>query len=82
MEQELTTFVFVEVLQKYGGLSLVFVAHKLLCFGPNGVSTFQGTKLMSLHKQTQTMHHFLLRFIAWPINAIFHLRLCLAWDNQ
>jgi hypothetical protein len=44
MAQELITFVFMEVLQKDGGLSLVFVAHKLLCFGLDGVNTFQGTK--------------------------------------
>jgi hypothetical protein len=42
-----------EVLQKDGGLSLVFVADKFLRFGHDGVSTFQGTKT-SVTTQTNT----------------------------
>jgi hypothetical protein len=38
------TIVIMEALQK-GGLNPTFVFQKLFCFGVNGVSTFQGTKI-------------------------------------
>jgi hypothetical protein len=47
------TNVIMEALQKGGGLSYVFITHKLLCFGANGVITFQGTKI-SVIKQINT----------------------------
>lgn len=39
------TVVIMEALQKARGLSLKSVAQKLLCFGVDGISTFQGTKI-------------------------------------
>jgi hypothetical protein len=39
------TVVIMEALQKAKSLSLKSVAQKLLCFGADGISTFQGTKI-------------------------------------
>jgi hypothetical protein len=47
------TIVIMEALQKGGGLSYVSITHKLLCFGANGVITFQGTKI-GVNKQINT----------------------------
>ncbi len=72
--------VIMEASQKGGGLSYASIAHKLLCFGANGVITFQGKKLVPLNKSIQTMHPFPLGFIAWLIDAIWHSRLYLPWE--
>jgi hypothetical protein len=42
-----------EALKKIGGLNLTSIFWKLLCFGADGVSTFQGTKT-SVTKQINT----------------------------
>jgi hypothetical protein len=39
------TIVIMEALQKAKGLSLESIAQKFICFGADGVSIFQGTKI-------------------------------------
>jgi hypothetical protein len=47
------TIVIMEALQKGGGLSYASIIHKLLCFGVDGIITFQGTKI-GVTKQINT----------------------------
>jgi hypothetical protein len=39
------TIMIMEALQKCGGLSLESIAKRSICFGADGVSTIQGTKI-------------------------------------
>jgi hypothetical protein len=55
--------VIMKALHNGAGLSLTFVAQKILCFGGNWVNTFQGTKIGVTNKLIQTMHHVPLGFI-------------------